>query len=171
MSDSLRPHELQHAWLPCPTAFAKCWEDWGRDLRGVASFYTLPLAEWGVFLPSFCRCQITRLFSAKDRSSRLSIPSASLYRYIIYITYKFMMIIFLIFRNMIMNFKPPNHLEAYQQNFTVMFPFQLGFVLTVSMKGSHTWAGRLAPSGVWGAGVPGPACAQRSWDPASEGHG
>ena len=73
-----------------------------------------------------------------------------------------MMIIFLIFRNMIMNFKPPNHLEAYQQNFTVMFPFQLGFVLTVSMKGSHTWAGRLAPSGVWGAGVPGPACAQRS---------
>ena len=68
MSDSLRPRELQHAWLPCPTAFTKCWEDWGRDLRGVASFYTLPLAEWGVFLPSFCRCQITRLFSPIDKS-------------------------------------------------------------------------------------------------------
>ena len=81
---------------------------------------------------------------------------------------------------MIMNFKPPNHLEVYQQNFTVVFkpmqsiahqfssptwfPFQLGFVLTelVTMKGSHTWAGRLVLSWMWEAGVPGPPCAQRS---------
>ena len=80
------------------------------------------------------------------------------------VTYKFMMIVFLIFRNMIKNFKPPNHPEVYQQNFTVVFPFQLGFVLTelVTVKGSHTWLCRLALSGMWEAGVPGLPCAQRS---------
>ena len=81
VSDSLQPHELQHARLPCPSPTSGVYSNLGplsRSCHPIISFSVVPFSSFPQYFPVSGSFQMSQLFASCGQSIGVSASTSVL---------------------------------------------------------------------------------------------